>query len=127
RVLVSARFDLAATGSVGFALGSYDPSQPLTIDPTLTYATYHGGNRDDKVTGIAVDGSNQAIIAGYTTSNTSFPLQSALYSTYNGSTDAFVSKFNASGSALLFSTYIGGGAGGQGPPPPPAPPRPPPP
>jgi hypothetical protein len=110
RVPISARFALApnGNGSVGFALGSYDPSQPLTIDPLLTYSTYHGGNRDDKATAIVVDSSNQAIIAGYTTSNTAFPLQGPLYSSYRGNTDAFVSKFNAAGSALLFSTYIGG-------------------
>jgi RHS repeat-associated protein len=55
-----------------------------------------------------VDSSGQAIIAGYTTSNTGFPLQGALYASYRGSTDAFVSKFNAAGSALVFSTYLGG-------------------
>jgi len=108
RVPVSARFDVAANGSVGFALGSYDHSQPLTIDPILTYSTYHGGNRDDKATAIVVDSSGQAIVAGYTTSNTGFPLLGALFASYRGNTDAFVSKFNAAGSALVFSTYLGG-------------------
>jgi hypothetical protein len=72
------------------------------------YSTYLGGSGTDWGTGIAVDGSGNAYVTGYTTS-TNFPTASPLQGTYGGGTyDVFVTKINASGSALLYSTYLGG-------------------
>ena len=81
---------------------------------TLVYATYLGGSGQDKGAGIAVDGSGNAYVTGYTVS-TDFPTTAgALQTTYGGNNDAFVSKLNASGSALVYSTYLGGSANDYG-------------
>jgi hypothetical protein len=81
------------------------------IDPsgsTLIYSTYFGGDGDDVGAGIAVDAAGQAYVTGHTAS-TNFPTTPGAYETsYSGDTDAFVAKFNASGSALIYSTYLGG-------------------
>ena len=73
----------------------------------LMYATYIGGREDDRGAGIAVDSSGQAYVAG-STSSTNFPLASPMQSTLKGSRTAFALKLNPAGSALLYSTYLGG-------------------
>jgi hypothetical protein len=70
---VAARFVLRNNGTVGFAVGAYDASTPLTIDPVLSYSTYLGGSAEDMATGIAVDSAGSAYITGHTLS-TDFPL-----------------------------------------------------
>ena len=79
------------------------------------YATLLGGSGPDGASTIAVDSGGNAIVAGSTTS-ANFPVANAIQSTYGGGYingpgiygDAFVSKLNAAGSALVFSTYLGG-------------------
>lgn len=73
----------------------------------LTYSTYLGGTGDDIANGVALDSSGDAYIVGSTTS-TNFPTVNAIQATPNGVASSFVSKLNASGSALTFSTYLGG-------------------
>jgi hypothetical protein len=92
---------------VGLAWGAYDRSRPLIIDPSLTYSTYYGGSGSDSGNAIALDSSNEAFIAGSTTS-TNFPTHSPYQSSNAGGTDAFVVKLNAAGSAVLYATYLGG-------------------
>lgn len=83
---------------------------------TLVYSTFLGGSYRDAALGIAVDGSGNAYVTGHTMS-TNFPVTN--HSTYAGrgangfagdvvQGDAFVSKLNATGSALIYSTYLGG-------------------
>jgi hypothetical protein len=80
----------------------------------LIYSTYVGGTGDDEADGIAVDGAGDAYITGLTTS-TDFPtVNAAQGSMGGGSNDAFVFKLNASGSALLYSTYLGGSDADRG-------------
>jgi hypothetical protein len=74
----------------------------------LVYSTYLGGSMDDLGNGIAVDTSNNAYVVGTTRSN-DFPMQNPLQPTRGGDNDAFLSKFNSAGSALTYSTYLGGG------------------
>jgi hypothetical protein len=74
----------------------------------LIYATYIGDISDDRGVGIAIDSAGNAYVAGTTTSS-NFPLVSSLRPSLGGGQDAFVLKLNASGNALLFSTYLGGG------------------
>ncbi|MPZ70986.1 MAG: hypothetical protein GEU71_15895, partial [Actinobacteria bacterium] len=107
RVPVTGRFALEGH-EVGFEVGTYDHSRRLVIDPTLVYSTFLGGTGDDKSFGIAVDSSGAAYVTGSTTSS-SFPTPSFPgFGGYAGQLDAFVTKLNAAGSALVYSTYLGG-------------------
>jgi YVTN family beta-propeller protein len=77
---------------------------------TLVYSTYLGGSGTDEAAGIAVDSSGNAYVAGGTTS-TNFPgvNSSSVQSVYGGgASDAVVAELNPAGSALVFSTYLGG-------------------
>ena len=78
------------------------------FDPAgaLVFSTYLGGSGDDYGVGIAVDSANNSYITGHTDSST-FPMKNAYNKTYGGGIDAFVAKFNATGS-LVFSTFLGG-------------------
>ena len=72
----------------------------------LVYSTFLGGSLKDEGLGIAVHGSN-AIVTGDTQSN-DFPTHGAIQAALSGTQDAFVAELNASGSALVYSTYLGG-------------------
>jgi uncharacterized repeat protein (TIGR01451 family) len=109
---VDGRYALAGN-TVRFELGAYDHNSELTIDPLLVYSSYLGGSNNDYGTGIAVDSQGSAYVTGNTTS-TNFPTENPIIGPMpNGSQDAFVSKFNASGTALIYSTYLGGSAAGE--------------
>jgi hypothetical protein len=104
---IAAHYAITDTNRVGFELAKYDPSRPLYIDP-LIYSTYLGGSGGDSGASIAVDAAGNAYVTG-TTASTNFPTMNPLQPTYGGGAgDAFVTKFNPSGSALLYSTYLGG-------------------
>jgi hypothetical protein len=78
----------------------------------LLYSTYLGGSSEDGGRGIAVDASRNVYVTGYTHSS-DFPSTSGAFQTSNsgGASDVFVSKLNAAGTALIYSTYLGGSAG----------------
>jgi carboxypeptidase family protein/beta-propeller repeat-containing protein len=96
----------------GFSVGDYDRSRPLVIDPAIkTYSTYLGGENNDRVHDIVADADGNAYAVGWTESDT-FPTKDAYQPGQNGSADeAFITKFNADGSQLIWSTYLGGGQG----------------
>ena len=74
----------------------------------LVYSTYLGGSGYDDGNGIAVDSSGNAYVTGYTIS-TNFPTVNPLQPAIRRRTsDAFVTKLNPTGSALVYSTYLGG-------------------
>jgi uncharacterized protein (TIGR03437 family) len=73
----------------------------------LIYATFLGGTRVDGARGIALDGFGNAYVTGYTLS-ADFPVQNALQPNYASGSDAFVTKLNANGSAIVYSTFLGG-------------------
>ncbi|MGH6631274.1 MAG: SBBP repeat-containing protein, partial [Burkholderiales bacterium] len=112
RRLVEGRYALAGN-RISFRIGAFDRSQPLVIDPVLTYSTYLGGAGNDAAVAVAVDFNDHAFITGYTAS-ANFPTVSGLRSTPAGNTDVFVSRLNATGSALIFSTYLGGSGEDRG-------------
>ncbi|MBI3667218.1 MAG: SBBP repeat-containing protein [Acidobacteria bacterium] len=81
----------------------------------LVYSTFLGGSKDDGGFGIALDSSGNAYVTGET-SSTDFPLASPTQPSSGGKADAFVTKLNAGGSALVYSTFLGGSSsdGGSG-------------
>lgn len=111
KVSVEGRYQIA-DGKVGFALGSYDHANSLVIDPVLSYLTYLGGSNTDKVNAMAVDAAGNVYIIGNTAS-TDYPVSNAYKSTNpnvisTGNPQAiFVSKLNPTGTALVYSTYLG--------------------
>ncbi len=75
----------------------------------LVYTGYVGGSESDSASGIAVDSEGHAYLVGDTFSTeASFPVQTGPDLTFNGVRDAFVTKVNPSGTALVYSGYIGG-------------------
>ncbi|MDP8248086.1 MAG: PQQ-binding-like beta-propeller repeat protein [Candidatus Tritonobacter lacicola] len=101
-------------GLPGF--GNVVVSKLSSSGSSLVYSTYLGGSVVDEVRSIALDSSNCAYVGGYTISHdfpTVNPYQGALGGGF-GDFDYFVSKLSSSGSALLYSTYLGGSDPDQG-------------
>ena len=119
---VEAGYTLAGD-KVRFHLGKYDRNQTLVIDPVFTYLTYLGGSSVDYIGGItgvgqytspthalAIDPAGDVYVTGETLSN-DFPAANAYQAARNesgGAYTAFVSALNPTGTALLYSTYLGG-------------------
>jgi HYDIN/CFA65/VesB-like, Ig-like domain/Beta-propeller repeat len=104
---VAVNYVLRAGNKVGFGLGAYDHHQELVIDPVLSYSTYLGGKGGDVGYGIAVDASGNAYVTG-TTASLNFPTTGG-QANLGGGNDVFVVKLNPSGTALLYSVFLGGG------------------
>jgi Chitobiase/beta-hexosaminidase C-terminal domain/Beta-propeller repeat/NHL repeat len=124
RQAIQASFHLAAANTIGFSLGAYDHSRPLIIDPVLTYSTYLGGSgtngNGDEGNGITVDSAGDAYVVG-TTYSTNFPVTPVAFQSANNAALAengstiFITELNPAGTALLYSTYLGGsGTSGSG-------------
>ncbi len=109
---VRAGYVLDADGVIRFAAGPYDRKRTLIIDPALDYSTYLGGSFQNDINGLAIDSAGNAYVAGFTTS-TDFPITPGSFQTTCQANctvdgDAFVTKLNATGDALIYSTYLGG-------------------
>jgi hypothetical protein len=111
--LVDGRYMLNGN-RVTFEVANYDKTRPLVIDPTLAYSTYLGGTRLDNGFAIAVDASGNAYVTGETSSSDFPTTPGAFQTTYGGAGNAFITKLNAAGSALVYSTYLGGSGGDGG-------------
>jgi hypothetical protein len=100
---------------VAVEVGPYDRSKPLVIDPAFVYATYLGGSTSDGASSVAVDPNGNAYLTGFTCS-TNFPIipPSAVQPFPGGTCNAFVTKLNATGTAFLYSTFLGGVGPDQG-------------
>jgi Beta-propeller repeat len=111
RVPVASRFVLEGR-QYGFAVGaSYRRDRELIIDPGFAYSTLLGGASDEDGTGIAVDSAGNAYLTGFTQSP-NFPTTPGAFDrtgSASNTLDAFVSKLNATGTALVYSTFLGGG------------------
>jgi hypothetical protein len=93
--------------------GSYDAFvMELSPAGSLLYSTYLGGNGEDLGDGAAIDALGNLYVVGYTYS-TNFPTVNPIQSGNAGSSDAFLTKINAAGSAITFSTYLGGSQSDQ--------------
>ena len=108
---VASRYALEPGGEVHFALGSYDRSRTLIIDPAVDYSTFLGGSFNNAALGLAVDTAGNAYVAGFTTSP-DFPVTPGAFQTTCQANcsldgDAFVTKLDASGN-IVYSTFLGG-------------------
>lgn len=110
---VDAEYVLAGENRVSFRVGTFDRMRPLIIDPILQYSTYLGGSGDDNRLGMAVDGAGNVYLTGWTAS-TDFPSVNSEQAGNAGSNDAFVTKINAAGTSIVYSTYLGGSGSDQG-------------
>jgi len=116
---LDATFVLASNNEVAFRVAEYDPKRALVIDPVLSYSTYLGGSYNDYGYGIAVDSAGSAYVTGYTLS-ADFPTANPLQAICDGCNptygigDAFITKLNSAGSALVYSTYLGGSGDDSG-------------
>lgn len=103
---IATRFTLREN-VVSFALGAYDASQPLTIDPALVWATYYGGADTDGGRICATDALGNVYLSGITYSGLGIA-SGGYQNTYGGNPcDAFLVKFNSAGTRL-WATYYGG-------------------
>jgi hypothetical protein len=89
----------SVTPHVAFQVASYDASKPLIIDPVLSWATYLGGNETAYGGGIAVDAAGNAYVS---------------YLGGGAPGYAVVTKLNAAGTAIVYSTSLGGSNGASG-------------
>lgn len=108
-ITASANFPTASALQATYGGGSSD-AFVCKINPSgsaLVFSTFLGGSLGDVAGGIATDANRNVFVSGGTQS-TNFPIASQLQASLRGTSDAFVSKFNAAGSALLYSTYLGG-------------------
>lgn len=111
---IESYFEIRGERSTGFKLGACDDTRELTIDPALVYSSHLGGASLDNANGVAVDSTGAEYVTGQTSSGDFLVAGSPFQSTFAWSTDVYVTKFTASGSSLVFSSYLGGGADDDG-------------
>lgn len=114
KVEVAGVYEILERRQVRIQVAFYDTSRPLVIDPVLVYSTYLGGSGDEIGHGIAADGAGSAYVTGSTTS-ANLPAMNPIQEDFGaGLYDVFVAKFDSSGSALVYSTYLGGNGPDEG-------------
>ncbi|MBI3519962.1 MAG: hypothetical protein HY062_11470, partial [Bacteroidetes bacterium] len=110
-------YDKTYGGSSGYMGGDGFLTRFNASGSGIIYSTYFGGTGGEEICGVAINSADEAFISGYTdTDDGSFPITSCAYqSAFGGAStassgrgDIFVAKFNASGSTLLYSTFMGG-------------------
>ena len=111
RRTVTADYRMLPGGRATFVLGDHDPALPLVIDPVFSYSTCLAGTADDAAYDLAVDATGAIYVVGTTTS-ADFPTRNPIHG-YGGGEEVFVSKLNADGSDLVYSTYAGNNADHQ--------------
>ena len=111
----TACFSQLSEHTLGLAANGQSLAQANSGTLALSYSTYLGGTSADQGYDIAVDGSGNAYVTGYTYS-TDFPTLNPYDPGYdvNGYSDAFVTKLSSSGNSLIYSTYLGGESGDYG-------------
>jgi hypothetical protein len=103
RVPTRIAFSQRGKDEIGFVVGEYDRSEPLFIDPTLTWNTFLGGSADDRANAVAVDGSGNVYVVGRSSASWGSPVRA-----YNSGNDgAYAAKLDSSGN-LIWNTFLGG-------------------
>lgn len=110
--LIEGEFLLQSKNQISFKVGEYDHTKPLIIDPVLAFSTYLGGAGDDIGNSIAIDQTGSSYITGNTNLTGVAPFQTPLATpACQTCTNGFVTKFDPTGTVLLYSTYFGGSLG----------------
>ena len=119
RELVAANYEQNTDGSFSFALGDYDRSRPLVIDPVITYSTYFGGANDDSINDVKLDAAGNIYLL-VQTGSADLPVISQIAGACNGACGPanpgtspyqyhfYVAKLDPTGQKVVFSSYIGG-------------------
>ena len=109
---IEATYRLESHNTAALTLSAYDATRELVVDPILSFSTYLGGRNDDSANAIAVDSANNIYVTGFT-SSPDFPTSIGAYRVALNATatDVFVTKLNPTGTAIIYSTLIGGANG----------------
>ena len=102
---VQVAYQMLAPSKVGFALGPYDRTKKLIIDPVVTYANLLTANNGIQVAALAADANGDLIMIG-TTYSTNYPVVNGLPGSTSGSQQVFVTKLDQTGENILYSTYL---------------------
>ena len=113
RETVDAEWLLAKGGEASFALGRYDRTRPLVIDPAIVGASVLGGTGFDSANAVALDAAGNVYVTGETAS-LDFPLFGSATRVPAGENDVFVAKLDPTATTLLYSTVVGGRANDLG-------------
>jgi hypothetical protein len=108
---IDSRYTLNGS-TYGFATGAYDKTRDLVIDPSLSYSTFLGGASHEMGESIAADAQGNAYVTGFTQSP-DFPTTAGAFDRTGAASnnlDVFVAKLNPAGTALVYSTFLGGGS-----------------
>lgn len=108
KVPVDGRYRIGGGHSITFEVANYDRSADLVIDPVIAYVSYFGRSGTDAGGRVAVDAAGNAYTAGVTY-DAFFPVTpGAPFVSKGNHGDVLITKFNPSGSQVLYSTHIGG-------------------
>ena len=102
---VTSAYRIQADGSVAFAVGTYDKSLPLTIDPVVQYSNIIGANNRINVSSIQVDADGNLFIAGDTVAS-DYPVVNGTPPLGNSSDEVYITKLDPTGSTILYSTFL---------------------
>jgi hypothetical protein len=106
---LAGRYILKDRNRVTFRITNRDRSKAVIIDPAIQFSTYLGGSGDEFPLYMDLDRFGSVYVVGFTTSTDFSTTPDSLQSTFAGGTfDAFVTKLNPQGSAVVYSTYLGG-------------------
>ncbi len=108
RQILRASYEIRGKNRYGFKLhDEYNSAIALIVDPLVSFSTYLGGLLTEYVNDLAVNGSGEVIVCGETYS-ADYPFAAGYDNVRTGTSDACITKFNASGSGVVFSTFVGG-------------------
>ncbi len=108
RQLIAGSYRSLGNNRIGFAVGAYDKSLPLVIDPVLQFSTLFGGKIRESASAISLDNEGNIYVAGLSASP-DFPRTPGAYQDrLVGGNDVFIAKLNSTGTAVLYATQVGG-------------------
>ncbi len=107
-VPVDVSFAIKGTQEVGFNVTNFKPNVPIVIDPTYAWNTFLGGGGYERAQSIAVDGSGNVYVSGYSGITWGSPVRA-----YTSGSDAFAAKLDSSGN-LTWNTFLGGSGSDEG-------------